>query len=225
MDVPRLIKISAAMGISVLMVPAVSMTAVIDGPADLLLAALCEAAVGCVLGYVFNIYFYMISFAGELLDDQFGITMGRVLDPLTHVSASVTGRMFEMLFMVYIFITNSHLIFIKLLISSYDTVKAGTLDLDISGISKFGIKLFISVFSLAVRLAAPFIAAAVIIEAGLGILMRLIPQLNMFVMNMQIKMLALMLMLMLMAKPVTVFMENYIISMFDSMQQALCRLV
>ncbi|MDO5560078.1 MAG: flagellar biosynthetic protein FliR [Oscillospiraceae bacterium] len=219
------VKTAAAAGISLLLMPFTGITCDIVNIPELLLCITSELAVGFVLAYVFNIYFYMLSFAGDIIDEQSGLLMGRVFDPLSGTAQSVTGKLLHILFLVYIFITNSHLVFIRLLISSYDTVSAGMSGLSLQSVSQYGIELFISVFSLAVRLAVPFIAAALIVETGMGILMRLIPEFNMFVMNMQIKIIVFMIVMLAMAKPVTVFLENYIISMFDSMQRSLCSLV
>jgi len=51
--------------------------------------------------------------------------------------------------------------------------------------------------------------------------MKLIPQIHIFVINMQFKILLAIVMLLILAKPITVFMENYIIKMFDYMNDAL----
>ena len=85
--------------------------------------------------------------------------------------------------------------------------------------------MFTSVFNLAVRLVFPFVAAEFILEIGMGILMKLIPQIHIFVINMQFKILLAIIMLFILAKPITVFLENYILIMFDYVNDALYALV
>ena len=84
---------------------------------------------------------------------------------------------------------------------------------------------FTSVFSVAVRLAFPFVAMEFILEIGMGVLMKLIPQIHIFVINMQFKILLAIVTLFILAKPITVFVENYIVIMFDYMKEALNVLV
>ena len=127
--------------------------------------------------------------------------------------------------MAYFFVTNSHLVLIKLVIDSYDLIPAGASNINVQAAAGFGIDIFISVFSLAVRLAFPFVAAEFILEMGMGILMKLIPQIHVFVINMQFKILLAITMLFVLAAPITVFVENYIIVMFDNLEEALNVLV
>ncbi len=191
------------------------------GSLELAVGIAAEIAVGLVLGYIFNIFFYMLAYVGDILDMQFGLSMAKVMDPGTGVQSAFTGTLINLVYLAYFFVTNSHLVLIKLAIDSYDLIPAGAANINLQAAASFGIDVFISVFSLAVRLAFPFVAAEFILEMGMGILMKLIPQIHVFVINMQFKILLAIVMLFALASPITVFVENYIIVMFDNLGEAL----
>lgn len=179
-----------------------------------------ELAVGAACGYVFNMFYYLLFFAGDVMDFQFGISMAKAFDPGTNIQMSVSGNLINVLFILYLFATDSHLLLIRIIASSYEVVPLGaqSLSLDIAG---FMMSLFISAFSLLIRLLLPFMAVELILEASMGVLMKLIPQIHVFVISIQLKLLIGMFMLLTFAQPISDFVDRYMNAMFMSMQQVL----
>lgn len=64
----------------------------------LVLAMLKEFLVGFACGYVFQIFYYMLFFAGDVMDMQFGLSMAKVFDPGTNMQVSVSGNFLNILF-------------------------------------------------------------------------------------------------------------------------------
>ena len=187
---------------------------------DLVVGILMEAFIGFVCGYVFQVFYYMLFFAGDILDFQFGLSMAKVFDPGTNIQMSVTGSLLNILFVLYIFATDSHLLMIRIMASSFDVIAVGAqaLNPDIAG---FCMNLFIAAFSLAIRLALPYIAAEFVLEVSMGVLMKLIPQIHVFVINIQFKLLLAIILLFAFAAPLSGFTDNYMNIMFQNMQKAL----
>lgn len=223
-NIPAMVRAGIIFFSTVLVTPLVPVPAEPDAP-DLAVSIVRELAVGWIMGYIFNIFFYMLAYVGDILDMQFGLSMAKVMDPGTGVQSAFTGNLINLVFMAYFFITNSHLVLIKIAVDSYELIPAGAANINIYAASSFGISIFTSVFTLAVRLAFPFVATEFILEMGMGILMKLIPQIHIFVINMQFKILLAIIMLFVLAKPITVFIENYIIIYFDYLNEALSVLV
>jgi flagellar biosynthetic protein FliR len=87
--------------------------------------------------------------------------------------------------------------------------------------SSFVMQLFVNTFSLVMRLTMPFIAADMVLEVAMGILMKLIPQINVFVVSMQLKILLGITLMFLFAAPISNFITNYTDGMLKAMEQVL----
>lgn len=186
----------------------------------LVLAMFKEFLVGFACGYVFQIFYYMLFFAGDLMDMQFGLSMAKVFDPGTNMQVSVSGNFLNILFSLFIFATNSHLLLVRIFATSFQIVPAGFTAF-LPHVAGYIADLFIEAFSLALRLALPFIAVEFVLEVSLGILMKLIPQIHVFVINFQFKVLLSLVMLLAFAAPLSSFLDNYMNYMFECVQKVL----
>lgn len=218
-------KIGLILCLTLLITPLVPVTDFDGTTLDFVLCIGREFFVGFILSFVFNIYYYMLMFAADIMDTQFGFSMAKVMDPQTNIQSATVGNLMNIVFMLYFFVTNSHLILIDTAVHSFDVVGAGAMGISFKGACSFGIDLFSSVCLLALRIALPFVAAEFVLEVSMGILMKLIPQIHVFVIEMQGKIFLAIIMLMALAVPITNFVDNYITEMFKSVQQALMSLV
>ena len=80
--------------------------------------------------------------------------------------------------------------------------------LSLSRLASMMMDLFIVVFTMTLRLALPMVIAAFILEVSMGILMRLIPQIHVFVINIQAKILLNILLLVILIQPITHFLDE-----------------
>jgi flagellar biosynthetic protein FliR len=112
--------------------------------------------------------------------------MGRIYDPSTGVSMALTSTVYNILFTLIFFASNSHLTMIKLVA---DSCKAFPLGKDFFNFAAGGyiVALFGDVLILALKVAIPIIAIELLAEAGLGVLMRLVQHINIFSVGLQIK--------------------------------------
>lgn len=178
-----------------------------------------ELFIGAIYGYIFQIFYYMLFFAGDLMDTDFGIAMAKTFDPASNIQVSFSGRLLTILFSMYIFATGSHLALIKIYADSFTLLPLGTLSLSVN-LPTFILRLFSEVFLLAMRLVAPFMVAEFILQASMGILMRFVPQVTVFVINFQLRILLGLIMLFLLAPFIGQFIDRYITVLFDSMSEA-----
>ena len=169
----------------------------------LALALLRELFVGLACGFVFQIYYYMLFFVGDWMDMHFGLSMAKVFDPGTSIQASMSGNLLNAMFLLYFFATDSHLLLIRIFIDSFRILPV-----------------FIAAFSMILRLALPFVAAEVVLELITGVLMKLIPQIHVFVINMQMKVALGFILLLAFSGPITSFLDNYMRVMLENMQWA-----
>ena len=219
-NVPAAVRAGLTFLLTMLVAPGASGAAITgSGSLDLAMALLRELFVGLACGYVFQIYYYMLFFVGDWMDMHFGLSMAKVFDPGTSIQASVSGNLFNTFFLLYFFATDSHLLLIRIFLDSFRILPVGAVTLT-SDTPEFFLELFISAFSLGLRLALPFVAAEVVVEVTSGVLMKLIPQISVFVINMQIKVLLGFVLLLAFSGPIATFLDNYMRIMLENMQWA-----
>ena len=221
-NVPVRVRMALILGLTLILAPGVSVEGVagLETAPSLIWALLVEVFVGLVCSSVFTLFYYMLFFAGDLLDTEFGLAMAKVFDPGSSIQMSVSSNLLNLLFMLYFFTTNGHLVLIKIFESSYQVVPVGGAVLS-AEIPSFFFTLFTSVFSLALRLALPFLAAMFVAELSMGVLMKLVPQIHVFVISIQFKILMGMLLMLLFSVPLANFVDNYLIILFEEMEKAL----
>ena len=219
--VPTQIKIGLAFFITVIVTNVIPYKVLrFAGIADFMFAALKELLIGFAVGFIFQMFMSVILTAGEMIDLQIGVGMSKVYDPQSNVSMPVSGSIFNLLFILIFFSSNGHLTFVRIMALSFEVVPAGT-QLFNPDFSRYIVELFGSILVLAVKLAFPVIAIELITEAGLGVLMRAVPQINVFVAGLQLKILIGLVVIILMLPGAAGLFDNIINSMFESINRAL----
>ncbi len=221
-NVPIRVRVGLVLALSLLLAP------IVDGGAiksfqeiEMMMALFKETVLGVCFGLVFQIFYYMIFVAGDLMDTVFGLSMSKVFDPINGLQVSVMGQMLEIVFTLYFFAAGSHLIMIKIFAYSFEMIPPGAYTLLTDEISGFLLTLFNSALLLILKMSLPFIVAEFVVEAAMGILMKLIPQIHVFVINMQCKIMAGILLMFLFVQPLGDFIDKYIGSILDNIQKLL----
>lgn len=147
-----------------------------------------ELLVGAVLGLFVNIMLQVFSMAGEVTDMQLGMSMAKSYDPTYGGQVGITSSYYSYWFILYFFAVGGHLSYIRLFAVSYDTIPLGYDSFNIN-ILYIMVMYFETVLTLGLKLAMPVIAASLITEFCVGVLMKAVPTIHVFVLNIQLKML------------------------------------
>lgn len=145
-----------------------------------------ELSVGFLLGIVMQFFFYIPVLAGEIIDNQMGMTMAKTYDSGSQASMSVTSTLFNVLMLLLFFTANGHYTMLRILLTSGDIVPFGQAALGQDAANAVA-ELFITCTLLGVKLALPVLAAELMGQVGMGILMKVIPQINVFAINIELK--------------------------------------
>ncbi len=146
-----------------------------------------ELLVGAVLGFFVNIMLQVFSLAGEVVDMQIGLSMARSYDP-TFGNAGLMTQLYSYWFMLYFFAVGGHLSYIELFSISYETIPIGFDNFNIN-VGYLLVQYFQTVLTLGLKLAMPVIAAAIVTEFCVGVMMKAVPTIHVFVINIQLKLL------------------------------------
>lgn len=184
---PNLIKIGFAVFLTVLLLPSIKIAENI--PIDMAsysVLVIKEVIVGLILGYVSMLTFNAIKIAGELIDIQMGFSMATVLDPQTYSRVTLVGQFLFLLQILLFFAVDGHHSLLMAISYSYTLIPVTGAVFKTTFVTAI-LKMFVEMFSLGIRMAAPFIVAFLICDIGLGILARSVPQLNVFILSFPMK--------------------------------------
>lgn len=175
-----------------------------------LLMILRETFIGLVLGFITDMFFFTVQVAGEVMDMQSGLGMAKVFDPETNVQMSIMGSFISFMMYLYFFATNAHMSYIKLFALSFSILPVGE-EFGFNPDMWYSIAAYFSVLlAMVIKLAMPIMAAELILEFCMGVLMKSVPQIQIMVINIQMKVAFGFLMLFLVAVPLSDFIDGYL---------------
>ena len=168
------------------------------------LHALLELSVGMALSMIMRFFFYIADQAGEILDSQMGLSMGKNYDPGSQSNMTNTGNMLNTLMLLLFFAEGGHYTLLRMMLTSGEIIPYGSVRPG-SELAERAVLLFAECALLAVKLALPILSAELMGQVGMGILMKVNPQLNVFALNIEVKILIGLSMLLLLLSPMTRF--------------------
>lgn len=170
------------------------------GVLTLAAAILMELAVGLVLGLVVQFFFYIPQMAGFVVDTQMGLTMNQIYDAGSQTNMSVTGTLLNILMILLFFAGNGHHTLLRIMVTSGEIVGYGNISIG-NDVTNLALELFMECTIMAVKLAMPILAAELIGQLGMGVLMKVIPQINVFTINIDVKILVGLFLLLMLLTP------------------------
>ncbi len=162
-----------------------------------------EFAVGLVLGYIAYIVLNAIYVAGQIIDMQIGFGMVNVIDPMSNIQVPISANFYYIISILVLLMIRGHHVIIKALFDSYKYVPLGKASLNGRLLDDM-LRIFGNVFIIGFRIAAPVTAAVLVVNVALGVMSKAVPQLNVFVLGMPLKIL---LGIMVMLATIPVFMD------------------
>lgn len=186
-SVPTIMKVGLSLALALFATYELSSTQVINYSTIEFIGAMLQGfVIGIVIGFIMTMFLSVFQLSGEFVDMQMGLSMASMYDPATKANISVTGNLFTAMYVIIFFTSNAYVSLFSVLISSFQVVPLGIGEIS-SRIPVFFIELMYYIFLYAVQLAIPIIVTEIIAEFAVGILMRLVPNINVFVVNIQIK--------------------------------------
>ena len=136
-----------------------------------------ELAFGLAMGMVMSFVFVAAQWAGEIIGQQMGFSLGGVFDPEYGGQGSVMGELYFMFTLVVFLIVNGHHAMIRGVRASFDSLPLLSVGVN-HDLLKTLLDLFHAATILAVQLAAPILVTLLIVDLVLGLIGRSIPQMN-----------------------------------------------
>ncbi|MDO8586199.1 MAG: flagellar biosynthetic protein FliR [Armatimonadota bacterium] len=188
-QVPVQVRVLVAVSIALVFVPLCASATPAPPAVDLLpMAALMikEALVGLAVGFVTNLVFAAIQAAGDLIDIQSGFSFAAVLDPVYGSQTAIAGRVHHLLAGLLFFVTNAHHVLLAGLADSFRIIPVAELSLNPAAAGG-ALNLFAAFFAVALKIAAPVLAAVFLADVALAVISRGAPQMNVLFVGMPLK--------------------------------------
>jgi flagellar biosynthetic protein FliR len=172
-----------------------------------------EVTAGVLVGAMARVIMSALQVAGYLIATQTGLAYAQTIDPTQNTQGAVLGNFMTLLGVTLIFLTNLHHLAIGAIAGSYRMLPPGG-HLPTGDMAQLVIQLTSSSFALGFQLAAPFLVFGFALYAGLGVLARLMPQLQIFFVAVPLNiMCGFLILLALIGSLMTVFLTYYTNSM------------
>ena len=189
-------------------------------PATLLglgLKLLMELGLGFLFGVVMRFFFYIPDQAGELIDSQMGMSMARTYDATSQSQTTSTANLLNIMAMLLFFAANGHITLLRIMMTSSEIVPFGTVMLGRQAAERM-VELFAECVILAIKLGFPILGAELLGQIGMGVLMKVIPQINVFAINIELKVLIGLFMLLFLVAPMGEFLLEMESLMLEELQ-------
>jgi flagellar biosynthetic protein FliR len=181
LSVPTTVKLTIALVLTGILLPlhqqayTIELTAI--GP--IVLMALQEIAIGAVLGLTARLAISALEVAGSVIAQQLGLGFVTAVDPTQNQQGVIVGNFLSVLGVTLIFATDLHHLVIAALNDSYTIFHPGELPL-VGDAAHLITNIIATAFRVGIQLAAPFLVFGLIFNLGLGVLSRLMPQMQVF---------------------------------------------
>jgi len=145
-----------------------------------------EFIVGLSIGFVAYLTFTAIYIAGEVIDMQIGFGIVNVMDPVSNIQVPVTSNVYFIISMLLFLSINGHQMLIRTLYDSFGSLPVGSAVFS-SGLTTGMMDLFGTIFLTGIKIAGPILATILITDIALGAISKMVPQINIFVIGMPLK--------------------------------------
>ncbi len=220
-NIPNMLKVGLSLLLAVIVFPTVEIQEIeVNNSIMYSVLLLKEFVVGFLIGMVMQIFEMVAIYAGTIIDFQMGLAMASVYDAQSGGQIALTGNILQLYFLLLFFAVDGHLAVFKILMTSHEVVPYAAIALGADAADAI-LVIFLECVALAVKLAFPLIAFEFIMEIAIGLLMRMIPQINLFVMSIQLRVIMGIVMLVLLMSPIGDYLGNVITEMVGSIQEVL----
>src|SRR5271154_2270539 len=190
-NIPVRIKLAIALMLTLVILPLHRNAYHVDMQSVVALLALMlhEILIGVVLGATARVTLSALQVAGSVIAQQLGLGFVTSIDPTQGQQGLLVGNFLTMLGITLLFATDSHHLVIAALSDSYAAFSPGDV-LQSGDVAALATRAFAAAFKIGMQLAAPFLVFGLVFNIGLGVLARLMPQMQVYFVGVPLSILA-----------------------------------
>ena len=180
-NIPARIRLGIALALTLILLPLHrnAYQVNLENLAPLPILLVHEILVGLILGATARVTISALSVAGSIIAQQLGLGFVTAVDPTQGQQGIVVGNLLTILGITLLFATDLHHLVIAALTDSYKIFRPGEL-MSSGDVASLATKTFALAFKIGVQLSAPFLVFGLVFNLGLGVLARLMPQMQVY---------------------------------------------
>ena len=185
---PARLKVCIGLMLTYLLVPVVYDEAMAMSTHLLLfpVSVLKELLVGGIIGFTSSLLFIGVQASGRFVGVQMGFGIVNVMDPLSSTQVSIIGQFEYLLALLILLAMDGHHFFLKAIGMSFDLIPLSAGRMSGACAEKL-LAMTAGVFEIAIKIAAPVMAALFLVQVATGIIARTVPQMNIFIVGFPLK--------------------------------------
>ena len=180
-NIPVRVKLTIALMLTLIILPLHRTAYQVDMQSltSLLILMLREIVIGIVLGATARVTLSALQVAGSVIAQQMGLGFVTSVDPTQGQQGILIGNFLTMLGVTLLFATDSHYLVIAALNDSYNIFSPGE-TMASGDVASLATRAFAAAFRIGLQLSAPFLVFGLVFNIGLGVLARLMPQMQVY---------------------------------------------
>jgi flagellar biosynthetic protein FliR len=189
-NVPRRVRVALSIFVAYLIYHAVDRNEVVyNSLLGYAVIVMKEALTGFLIGWGAQMCASVTSFAGSIADMEIGISMVSLMDPTTNQQATFTGVFYQYIFTLFLMITGMHRYLLQALVDTFTLIPINGAIFDSEKLLSSVITFMTDYITIGFRIIMPIFCTMILLNVVLGVLAKVSPQLNMFAVGMQLKVL------------------------------------
>lgn len=190
-DTPARIRIGISFFVSMLLYQVLTPApAVIFGTVmEYALIVIKEALTGFLVGFGANICMAVVNFAGAVADMETGLSMVTLLDPTTRENTSITGVLYQYVFMLMLIASGMYRYLLGALADTFSLIPVNGAVFHSESLLNSMVQFMSDYIIIGFRIILPIFCTILLLNAVLGVMAKVSPQMNMFAIGIQIKIL------------------------------------
>lgn len=148
-----------------------------------------EALVGLLIGLAANVCTSIVNFAGSIADMETGLSMVTLMDPTSRESTSITGVLYQYVLMLMMIATGMYRYLFGALADTFILIPVNGAVLRADSLVDSMLEFLSDYVIIGFRIVLPIFCSILLLNAVLGVLAKVAPQMNMFAVGIQLKVL------------------------------------
>lgn len=188
--VPERVRLMFALAFSVIITPLVKglLPDFVTVGMGFVVLLLGEFVIGAFIGTIARVFMAALDTAGMLMSTQMGLANAQIFNPSFATQGSIMGAFMSVTGALLLFVTNLHHVLLAAIVASYTRFPPGQAAAFMTGDMADAISMAVTqAFAIGFHMAMPFIIVTMMVYVGMGILARLMPQLQVFMVSIPVQ--------------------------------------